>query len=164
MPPPFSLKNLFFHWKVLRCNHFPKNRLNLSEGSPKASHIKASHPHFPHFRVFVSALSAFLLFGISSDPCFSGVRGTFRIFRVFAVSVSNRWFRKSDRPALGWPALGDRDPVRDRIFESFAAPLPPQGAEVGTTFLGLSNPDINLITNFEEATALVVQARLDPLP
>ena len=48
---------------------------------------------FRIFRVFVSAFSAFsafLLCGISSDPCFSGVRGTFRIFRIFPVSVSNR--------------------------------------------------------------------------
>ena len=37
------------------------------------------------------------------------MRGAFRIFRVFTVSGSNRWFRKSDRPALLWPALGDRD-------------------------------------------------------
>ena len=67
---------------------------------------------FRIFRVFASAFSAFsafLLCGISSDPCFSGVRRTFRIFRIFPVSVSNRWFRKSDRPALGWPALGDRE-------------------------------------------------------
>ena len=60
-------------------------------------------------RVFVSAFSAcstFSLFGISSDPCFffSGMRGT---FHIFPVSGSNRWFRKSDRPALLWPALGD---------------------------------------------------------
>ena len=27
-------------------------------------------------------------FGISSDPCFSGVRGSFRIFRIFPVSRS----------------------------------------------------------------------------
>ena len=45
---------------------------------------------FRIFRVFVSAFSAFLLGGISSDPCFSGVRGTVRIFRIFAVSGSNR--------------------------------------------------------------------------
>ena len=48
---------------------------------------------FRIFRVFVSAFSAFsafLLCGISADPCFSGVRGTFRIFRIFPVSVSNR--------------------------------------------------------------------------
>ena len=63
------------------------------------------------FRVFVSAFSvfsAFLLCGIFSDPYFSGVSRTFRIFRIFAVSGSNRWFRKSDQPALLWPALGDR--------------------------------------------------------
>ena len=51
---------------------------------------------FRIFRVFVSAFSAFsafpacLLCGISSDPCFAGVRGTFRIFRILPVSVSNR--------------------------------------------------------------------------
>ena len=84
-------------------------------GSPKASRIKANHPHFPHFprlrvRIFsFSAFSAFSLCGVSSDPCFSGVRETIRIFRIFTVSGSNRWFRKSDRPALGWPALGDRE-------------------------------------------------------
>ena len=38
------------------------------------------------FRVFVSAFSvfsAFLLCGVSSDPCFCRVRGAFRIFRIF---------------------------------------------------------------------------------
>ena len=65
---------------------------------------------FRIFRVLVSAFSAFSAFslcGTSSDPCFSGVRGTVRIFRIFPVSGLNRWFRKSDRPALLWPALGD---------------------------------------------------------
>ena len=38
-----------------------------------------------------------------------------RIFRIFPVSGLNRWFRKSDRPALGWPALGDRDTENTRI-------------------------------------------------
>ena len=40
-------------------------------------------------RIFRVSMS-FLLCGISSDPYLSGVRGTFRIFRIFAVSGSNR--------------------------------------------------------------------------
>ena len=64
------------------------------------------------FRVFASAFSAFfalLLCGVSSNPCFCRVRGAFCIFCIFAASGSNRCFRKSDRPALLWPALGDRE-------------------------------------------------------
>ena len=64
--------------------------LNTSWGSPKASHIKASQPHFPRFVSAFSAFSAFSLCGIPSDPYFSGVRGTVRIFRIFAISGSNR--------------------------------------------------------------------------
>ena len=49
-------------------------------GSLKASHIKASHPHLPRFRVRVFRIfRVFRLFsfcGISSDPCFPGVGGT----------------------------------------------------------------------------------------
>ena len=80
-----------------------------SAGHLKPVTLKPVIRIFRIFRVFVSAFSAFSvfsLFGISSDPCFSGVRGT---FRIFPVSGSNRWFRKSDRPALLWPALGDRE-------------------------------------------------------
>ena len=50
------------------------------------------------FRILASVFSAFSAFSasslraISSDPCFfSGVRGTFRIFRILPVSGSNRW-------------------------------------------------------------------------
>ena len=70
---------------------------------------------FRIFRVFVSAFSAFSAFspssfcGISSDPCFPRGERDVRIFRIFFVSGLNRWFRKSDWPALGWPALGDRE-------------------------------------------------------
>ena len=60
-----------------------------------------------------SAFSAFSLCRFSSDPCFSGVRGTFRIFRIFPVSGSNRWLQKSDRPVLLWPALGERETNRE---------------------------------------------------
>ena len=59
------------------------NSLSFAWGSPKASHIKASHPHFLHFPRFRSAESPQTL-------VFSGVRGAFRIFRIFPVSVSNR--------------------------------------------------------------------------
>ena len=39
----------------------------------KASHIKASQPHFPHFRVLIfSTFSTFLLHGVSSNASFSG--------------------------------------------------------------------------------------------
>ena len=38
-------------------------------GSPKAIHIKASQPHFPRFRVRIFHN---LLYGISSDPLFTG--------------------------------------------------------------------------------------------
>ena len=84
-------------------------------GSPKASHIKASHPHFPHFprfhiRIF-RIFRVFRVFVLRSllRPLFSWGGRDVRIFRIFAVSGLNRWFRKSDRPALGWPALGDWD-------------------------------------------------------
>ena len=65
-----------------------------------------------------SAFSALLLCGISSNPYFSGVRGTVRIFRIFAVSGMNRWLRKSDRPALLWQALGDRETTKDPASHS----------------------------------------------
>ena len=66
-------------------------RIFLICGSPKTSHVKKPDSrNFCIFCVFVSAFSAFLLCGISSDPYFSGVRGTFRIFGIFAVSGSNR--------------------------------------------------------------------------
>ena len=104
LPPPFSLKSPFSHWKVLRRIPFPKNRLWFDSFGGHLRPVtllwlKAVIRIFRIFRVFVSAfsafsaLSAFLLGGI----------------HIFAVSGSNRWFRKSDRPALLWPALGDRD-------------------------------------------------------
>ena len=40
---------------------------------------------------------------------FWGWEGPFRIFCIFPVSGSNRWFRKSVPPALLWPASADRD-------------------------------------------------------
>ena len=58
------------------------------------------------------------------------MRGTFRIFRVFSVSVSNRWFRKSDRPALGWPALGDRE-FRDKTLKNTIVLLVRRGPVAG---------------------------------
>ena len=42
-------------------------------GSPKASHIKASFPHFPRFGLRISRV--FRVLGIFSDPCFCRVRG-----------------------------------------------------------------------------------------
>ena len=48
---------------------------------------------FCAFHVFVSAFSAFYAFlccGVSSDPCFFGVRGNVRSFHIFVVSGSNR--------------------------------------------------------------------------
>ena len=58
-------------------------------GSPKASHIKASHPHFPHFPRFRFRI--------------------FRIFRVFRVFV----LRNLLRPLFSW---GGRDVRIFRIF------------------------------------------------
>ena len=55
----------------------------------EASHIEASQPHFPHFPRFRVRISRVLLRGTPSDPYFSGVRGTFRIFRAFPLSGSN---------------------------------------------------------------------------
>ena len=77
---------------------------------------------FRIFRVFVSAFSAFSFCGISSDPCFPGVGGTSAFSAFFPVSGLNRWFRRSDRPALGWPALGD--------WEARLNPLPTSGVRV----------------------------------
>ena len=98
-------------------------------GSPRASHIKASHPHFPRFprfrvRIF-RFFRVFRFFGLWSllRPLFCRVRGAFRIFRIFAVSGSNRWFRKSDRPALLWPALGDRDFLQAILGVQFSGHL-----------------------------------------
>ena len=87
---------------------------DLDWGSPKANHIKASQLHIPHFLRFrVRIFRVFTLWSLLRPlftsrtvlrDCFSEflseVRGTFRIFRIFAVSGSNRWFRRSDRPAL----------------------------------------------------------------
>ena len=64
----------------------------LSWGSPKASHIKASHPHFPHFPRF-----RVRIFRI------------FRVFRVFRVFVLRNLFR----PLFSW---GGRDVRIFRIF------------------------------------------------
>ena len=50
---------------------------------------------FRSFRFFVSAVSAFSAFCSVKSPqtlFFSGVIGTVRIVRIFAVSGSNRWF------------------------------------------------------------------------
>ena len=80
-----------------------ERRGKLFWGSPKASRIKASQPHFPRFRVRIFHIVRVLC---GFDPwkllrhLFFWVRGTFRIFRIFAVSGSNCWFRKCDRPAL----------------------------------------------------------------
>ena len=93
-------------------------------GHLKPATLKPVSRIFRIFRVLVSAFSAFsafstfLLCGISSDPCFSGVRGTVHIFRIFPLSGSNRWFRKTDWPALLWPALGDRESKNDCLREA----------------------------------------------
>ena len=89
-------------------------------GSPKASHIKASQPHFPRFPRCRSA-----------EPLFSWGGRDVLIFRIFPVSGLNRWFRKSDRPALGW---------RKWLLESSAfrsapgspPPRPPQPSSLKT--------------------------------
>ena len=52
--------------------------------------FEASPPDFPHFPHFGVCISAFSEFWNLIRPCFSGVRGTFRIFRISAVSGSNR--------------------------------------------------------------------------
>ena len=74
-------------------------------GSPKASHIKASHPHFPRFRVRIFRVFRVFVLRSLLRPLFSWGERDVRIFRIFPVSGLNRWFWKSDRPALGWPAL-----------------------------------------------------------
>ena len=71
-------------------------------GSPKASHIKASHPHFPHFPRFRVRI--------------------FRVFRVFAL-------RNLLRPLFFW---GEKDflhfPRFRRIgFESLISKIRPTG-------------------------------------
>ena len=70
------------------------NSLNtLIGGHLKPVTLKPVIRIFRIFRVFVSAFfafsafSAFLFCRISSDPCFSGVRGTFRIFRIFPACI-----------------------------------------------------------------------------
>ena len=67
-----------------------------SWGSPKASHIKASQPHFPHFprfrvRIF-RIFRVFRLFALRNllRPLFFWGERPFRIFRIFPVSGSNR--------------------------------------------------------------------------
>ena len=73
----------------------PKNN-NWDGGHLKPVTLKPVSRIFRIFRVFASAFSAFsafsalLLCGVSSNPCFCRVRGVFRIFRIFAVSGSNR--------------------------------------------------------------------------
>ena len=61
------------------------------------------------FRISFSALSAFCSVESRQTLAFLGRSGTLRIFRIFRVSGSNHWFRISDRPALFWLALGDRE-------------------------------------------------------
>ena len=53
------------------------------------------------FRVLVSAFSAFSFCEISSDPCLSGVGGTFRIFHIF--------------PGMGFESLHDFKNLTDRL-------------------------------------------------
>ena len=68
-------------------------RVSYTGGHLKPVTLKPVSRIFRIFRIFVSAFSAFSAFlfrGISSNPCFSRVRGTFRIFRIFPVSGSNR--------------------------------------------------------------------------
>ena len=65
----------------------------LRWGSPKASRIKASHPHFPHFPRFrVRIFRIFRVFVLRSllRPLFSWGGRDVRIFRIFAVSGLNR--------------------------------------------------------------------------
>ena len=69
---------------------------NFKWGSLKASHIKASHPHFPHFprfrvRIF-RIFRVFRVFVLRSllRPLFSWGGRDVRIFRIFAVSGLNR--------------------------------------------------------------------------
>ena len=42
---------------------------------------------------------------------------------VERVLTHNRWFRKSDRPALFWPALGDRETKFSRQFSEWLPEL-----------------------------------------
>ena len=67
-----------------------------SWGSPRALNIKASQPnflHFPRFRVRIFCV--FRVFALCNllRPLFSGVRLTFRMFHIFPIPSSNRWFR-----------------------------------------------------------------------
>ena len=62
-------------------------------GSPKASHIKASHPHFPRFRVRIFRIfRVFRVFVLGSllRLLFSWGGKDVRIFRIFPVSALNR--------------------------------------------------------------------------
>ena len=105
-------------WRLFPCcamrNNFCRTH-NSCGGHLKPITLKPVIRIFCIFRVFVSALSAFSAFsafsfcGISSDPCFPGGGRDSPHFPHFPLSGLNRWFRKSDRPALGWPALGDRE-------------------------------------------------------
>ena len=77
-------------------NTLSKNGFSSSSGAHlKPVTLKPVSRIFRIFRVFASAFSAFsafsarLLCGVS-NPCFCRVRGAFRIFRIFAVSGSNR--------------------------------------------------------------------------
>ena len=81
-------------------------------GSTKASDVKPSQPYFPHFPRFrvhifrISAFSAFLLRGASSDPCFC--RRGFRIFRIFLYRVRIADFKNlTDRLCYDRPLFGD---------------------------------------------------------
>ena len=59
-------------------------------GAPKASHIKASHPHFPHFpRYRVRIFRVFVLRSLLK-PLFSWGGRDVRIFRIFPLSGLNR--------------------------------------------------------------------------
>ena len=73
--------------------------------------MKASQPHFPHFPCFrVCIFRIFRVFRVFTPwsllrPLFFWGEWGLPHFRIFPVSGSNRWFRKSDPPALLWPAL-----------------------------------------------------------
>ena len=165
VPPPFAILQAIAHWsgsqKKRASAQLQERKIISSEardwnciswilpgeftlfgwGSPKANHMKASQPHFSRFRVRI-----FCVFAQCNllKPLFSGKRGTFRIFRIFPVSGSNRWFRKSDRPALLWPALGDPDwpllhihfPRMSLLFGSTAVAWSPDSLMFSTQFEG----------------------------
>ena len=74
----------------------------------RASHIKASQLHFlyfPCFGVRIFHISAFLLLWNLLRPLFSGLRGTFRIFRIMAVLGSNLAEDQKTREGCGCPKV-----------------------------------------------------------